>query len=229
MTLELGGNDAAIVLRRRRSEEDGRRRSSGARSRTTARSAARSSASTCTSRSTSRSSRSSPSSRKSVKVGNGLEEGAQLGPINNKPQFERVTELVEDAKKQGAKIVTGGERLGGDGYFFQPTIVTDVDRRRAPRRRGAVRPGAAGHAVQGRRRRGPARERARTSGSPARCGRSDPERATEVAEPARVRHRVGEPAPRRSRRTCRSAAPSGRASASRTARGACSASPRSRW
>ena len=63
---------------------------------------------------------------KGVKVGNGLEEGTRLGPINNKPQYERVTELVEDAKKQGAKIVTGGERIAGDGYFFQPTIVTDV-------------------------------------------------------------------------------------------------------
>jgi acyl-CoA reductase-like NAD-dependent aldehyde dehydrogenase len=63
---------------------------------------------------------------KGVHVGNGLEEGTRLGPINNKPQFERVTELVEDAKKQGAKIVTGGRRRAGDGYFFEPTIVTDV-------------------------------------------------------------------------------------------------------
>lgn len=63
---------------------------------------------------------------KSVRVGNGLEEGTQLGPVNNEPQFQRVTELVEDAKKQGAKIVAGGERLGSEGYFFQPTIVGNV-------------------------------------------------------------------------------------------------------
>ena len=61
-----------------------------------------------------------------AKVGNGLEEGVQLGPVNNKPQFERVSELVEDARKQGAKIVTGGERLGGEGYFYKPTIVSDI-------------------------------------------------------------------------------------------------------
>jgi acyl-CoA reductase-like NAD-dependent aldehyde dehydrogenase len=61
-----------------------------------------------------------------VKVGNGLEAGTQLGPLNNKPQFERVTELVEDAKKHGAKIVTGGQRLGNEGYFYAPTIVSEI-------------------------------------------------------------------------------------------------------
>jgi acyl-CoA reductase-like NAD-dependent aldehyde dehydrogenase len=63
---------------------------------------------------------------KGVKVGNGLDAGTQLGPINNKPQFERVTELVEDAKKHGAKIVTGGRRMGSEGYFFEPTIVGGI-------------------------------------------------------------------------------------------------------
>jgi acyl-CoA reductase-like NAD-dependent aldehyde dehydrogenase len=63
---------------------------------------------------------------KSVKVGNGLEQGTQLGPINNKPQFERVTMLVEDAKKHGAKIVTGGSRIGSEGYFYAPTIVGNI-------------------------------------------------------------------------------------------------------
>ena len=61
-----------------------------------------------------------------VKVGNGLDAGIQLGPLNNKPQFERVTELVEDAKKHGAKIVTGGKRLGNEGYFYAPTIVSEI-------------------------------------------------------------------------------------------------------
>jgi acyl-CoA reductase-like NAD-dependent aldehyde dehydrogenase len=61
-----------------------------------------------------------------VKVGDGMQEGVQLGPINNKPQFERVGELVEDARKHGARIVTGGERVGGDGYFYRPTIVSEI-------------------------------------------------------------------------------------------------------
>ena len=61
-----------------------------------------------------------------VKVGNGLEAGMQLGPLNNKPQFDRVSELVEDARKTGARIVTGGKRLGVKGYFYEPTIVADI-------------------------------------------------------------------------------------------------------
>ncbi len=58
-----------------------------------------------------------------VKVGDGMETGVELGPVNNKPQFERVCELVEDAKKHGGKILAGGGPVGGKGYFFQPTVV----------------------------------------------------------------------------------------------------------
>jgi acyl-CoA reductase-like NAD-dependent aldehyde dehydrogenase len=61
-----------------------------------------------------------------VKVGNGLETGVELGPVNNKPQFQRVRELVEDAKKHGARFVTGGAQIGDKGYFFQPTVVTGI-------------------------------------------------------------------------------------------------------
>jgi acyl-CoA reductase-like NAD-dependent aldehyde dehydrogenase len=61
-----------------------------------------------------------------VKVGNGLETGIELGPVNNKPQFQRVRELVEDAKKHGAKFVTGGSQIGDKGFFFQPTVVTGI-------------------------------------------------------------------------------------------------------
>ena len=42
---------------------------------------------------------------RSAKVGNGMDEGTQIGPINNEPQFKRVIELVEDAKKGGAKTI----------------------------------------------------------------------------------------------------------------------------
>ena len=61
-----------------------------------------------------------------VTVGNGLDEDSQLGPINNQPQFERVQELVEDARQSGARLVTGGQRLGDRGYFYAPTIVADL-------------------------------------------------------------------------------------------------------
>jgi acyl-CoA reductase-like NAD-dependent aldehyde dehydrogenase len=63
---------------------------------------------------------------RTVKVGDGTAEGSQLGPINNKPQFERVSELVADAIAGGAKAVTGGKPVDGPGYFFEPTILTDV-------------------------------------------------------------------------------------------------------
>jgi acyl-CoA reductase-like NAD-dependent aldehyde dehydrogenase len=61
-----------------------------------------------------------------AKVGDGLEAGTQLGPINNLPQFERVTELVEDARAHGAHIVTGGARIGTAGFFYSPTIVGEI-------------------------------------------------------------------------------------------------------
>jgi acyl-CoA reductase-like NAD-dependent aldehyde dehydrogenase len=61
-----------------------------------------------------------------VKVGDGASEGTQLGPINNKPQFERVTELVSDAIAQGAKALTGGRPMEGSGYFFEPTILAGL-------------------------------------------------------------------------------------------------------
>ncbi|MDP6580972.1 MAG: aldehyde dehydrogenase family protein [Vicinamibacterales bacterium] len=58
-----------------------------------------------------------------VKVGDGLEADSQMGPLNNRPQFERVQELVDDAKRTGATVVTGGHRVGESGYFYAPTIV----------------------------------------------------------------------------------------------------------
>jgi len=63
---------------------------------------------------------------RTVKMGDGAADGTQLGPINNRPQFDRVSELVGDAVARGARTAAGGQPTGGDGYFFQPTIVADV-------------------------------------------------------------------------------------------------------
>src|SRR2546428_658850 len=63
---------------------------------------------------------------KQVKVGDGLQPDTQLGPINNQPQFSRVQELVEDARRAGGTVVAGGAALSKPGYFYPPTIVTDV-------------------------------------------------------------------------------------------------------
>jgi acyl-CoA reductase-like NAD-dependent aldehyde dehydrogenase len=61
-----------------------------------------------------------------VRIGDGLAEGTRLGPINNEPQLRRVEELVEDARSRGARVVTGWARIGQEGYFYQPTIVSDL-------------------------------------------------------------------------------------------------------
>lgn len=66
----------------------------------------------------------------SMKVGDGMQTGTTHGPLNNKMQLERVEELVEDARKGGARIVTGGARKAVEGkpngYYYEPTIVADV-------------------------------------------------------------------------------------------------------
>jgi len=63
---------------------------------------------------------------KAAKVGDGMDEGTQYGPINNKMQFDRVSELVEDARKAGATIAAGGSAPATGGYFYSPTIVSHV-------------------------------------------------------------------------------------------------------
>lgn len=62
---------------------------------------------------------------KAKKVGNGLDEGVDLGPLNNAPQLQRIIGLVDEARSAGARFATGGTRLAQAGYFFEPTIVTD--------------------------------------------------------------------------------------------------------
>jgi len=61
-----------------------------------------------------------------VRVGDGLDPESELGPINNRPQFERVRELVDDARRHGGRVVAGGAPRAGAGYFYPPTLVTDV-------------------------------------------------------------------------------------------------------
>jgi acyl-CoA reductase-like NAD-dependent aldehyde dehydrogenase len=61
-----------------------------------------------------------------VRVGSGLDPASQLGPLNNRMQFERISELVEDARRQGARALAGGTPLGGQGYFYRPTVLTEI-------------------------------------------------------------------------------------------------------
>ena len=60
---------------------------------------------------------------KSVTVGHGLEENSVLGPIQNQMQYDKVVDLVEDAKRNGARILCGGEAPEGPGFFYPVTIV----------------------------------------------------------------------------------------------------------
>jgi len=62
----------------------------------------------------------------SVRVGRGTEPDVQLGPVNNRPQFERVEGLVADAVAAGARVAAGGSTLDRDGYFYRPTILDRV-------------------------------------------------------------------------------------------------------
>ncbi len=62
----------------------------------------------------------------SLKVGNGLEAGTQLGPLANPRRVSAMTKVMADARSKGATIATGGERIGSTGNFFAPTVLTDV-------------------------------------------------------------------------------------------------------
>ena len=62
----------------------------------------------------------------SIKVGGPFEEGSEMGSVVSKEQLERVTGFVDRARKEGAEVLTGGAPLRGDGYFYEPTVVTGV-------------------------------------------------------------------------------------------------------
>jgi succinate-semialdehyde dehydrogenase/glutarate-semialdehyde dehydrogenase len=64
-----------------------------------------------------------------LKVGRGTEPGIDIGPLIDDRQRSIVDELVQDAIGHGAKLLTGGERLPGPGYFFAPTVLAEVPAR----------------------------------------------------------------------------------------------------
>ncbi len=63
---------------------------------------------------------------KSVKVGDGMEKGIAMGPMANARRIDAMEGFVRDAKDRGGKIAAGGNRRGNQGYFFEPTVITDV-------------------------------------------------------------------------------------------------------
>ena len=61
-----------------------------------------------------------------LKMGNGLDDGVALGPLVNKDGRDKVIELVDDAVKKGAKVLTGGKTSDGPGFFYPATVLTNV-------------------------------------------------------------------------------------------------------
>ncbi|MFK3737350.1 NAD-dependent succinate-semialdehyde dehydrogenase [Massilia sp. TN1-12] len=61
-----------------------------------------------------------------LKLGDGLAEGTTLGPLANDRRLAAMAKVVEDAQAKGAQVVTGGKRVGSEGNFFAPTILSDV-------------------------------------------------------------------------------------------------------
>ena len=61
-----------------------------------------------------------------VRIGYGLDEGAQLGPLVNAATRNKVAELVADAQKHGAELLTGGKARPGRGFYYEPTVLSGV-------------------------------------------------------------------------------------------------------
>ncbi|MDO8878305.1 MAG: NAD-dependent succinate-semialdehyde dehydrogenase [Pseudolabrys sp.] len=63
---------------------------------------------------------------KGLKLGDGLEKSTTIGPLANPRRLDAMESFVNDAKARGGKIATGGNRHGNQGFFFEPTVITDV-------------------------------------------------------------------------------------------------------
>ncbi|MCP5149736.1 MAG: NAD-dependent succinate-semialdehyde dehydrogenase [Ectothiorhodospiraceae bacterium] len=61
-----------------------------------------------------------------LQLGNGLDAGSTMGPLANRRRVEAVDGFVTDARDHGARVTTGGERVGNQGYFYAPTVLADV-------------------------------------------------------------------------------------------------------
>lgn len=61
-----------------------------------------------------------------AKIGDGFEPGVELGPVQNRPQYERVLGLIKDALARGGRALAGGRALDRPGYFIAPTLITGV-------------------------------------------------------------------------------------------------------
>ncbi len=63
---------------------------------------------------------------KSLKLGDGMDKGTTMGPLANPRRLDAMESFVNDAKERGGKVHTGGARRGNQGFFYEPTVITDV-------------------------------------------------------------------------------------------------------
>jgi len=66
------------------------------------------------------------SAAKALKVGDGLDKDTRMGPLANSRRVDAMESFVSDAQQKGAKLQTGGKRIGNKGFFFEPTVLSDV-------------------------------------------------------------------------------------------------------
>lgn len=64
---------------------------------------------------------------KKLIIGDPLKPGTDIGPLENKKQMQVVLDQIEDAVSKGAKVETGGKKIGGKGFFIEPTVLTRVN------------------------------------------------------------------------------------------------------
>ncbi|MFT4097265.1 MAG: NAD-dependent succinate-semialdehyde dehydrogenase [Rhodoblastus sp.] len=63
---------------------------------------------------------------RSIRIGNGMEHGVQMGPVANHRRIEALEEMTADARAKGAKVLAGGGRIGNRGYFFPVTVLAEA-------------------------------------------------------------------------------------------------------
>jgi len=65
---------------------------------------------------------------RAMKVGDGMEDGVEIGPLVNEEGVSKAVEHIEDAVRRGARLLCGGKRIKGKGWFLEPTVLADVPR-----------------------------------------------------------------------------------------------------
>ncbi len=63
---------------------------------------------------------------KGLKLGDGLDKDTRMGPLANARRLDAMANIVADCQSRGGKLAAGGKRHGNQGYFFEPTVVTDL-------------------------------------------------------------------------------------------------------